>query len=201
MGMPGQAVGQGGQHVLAHVPGHLRQGDHAQGDQHQRDGELGHQGELRRDRDIEQDDRTAHQEHGEGMPHAPQRPDAGCTGQVALARDDGGHRHHVVRVGGMQHPEQEPQDYHRQGLHALLDPTFVNFVGSYAETRAGVKDSSPSRYRSRRGAEAQSLAERSKHATRSPASWCADWSAVLVPRQNVRSLRSARHASAVRRTP
>ena len=48
-----------------------------------------------------------------------ERADHRGTAQGALAADDGGHRHHVIGVGGVAHPEEEAE--HHQGEQRCHD--------------------------------------------------------------------------------
>jgi hypothetical protein len=46
---------------------------------------------------------------GEGVAGAPERADDRGAAQGALAADDGGHGDDVIGIGGVAHPEEEPE--------------------------------------------------------------------------------------------
>jgi hypothetical protein len=53
------------------------------------------------------------------MPETPQDPDQRRIADRPLAADDRRNRNHVIRIGGVAHPEKEPQRGERQeGEHA-----------------------------------------------------------------------------------
>ena len=79
----------------------------AQHNQHESHGKLHRQSDSRRNYDIEKNDQRTDCENGEGMPDAPENSRERCLEEIALPAHDRRHRDHVVRVGGVTHPQKK----------------------------------------------------------------------------------------------
>jgi len=86
----------------------------SQQDQHQADGQLHSEAEPRRNHHSEKNDRRAHQKNRDGMPQSPQHSDQSRVTYAALAANNRGDGDHVVRVGGMPHPQEKSERDNRE---------------------------------------------------------------------------------------
>ena len=97
---------------------HPRQGENAEQDQHDADGEFHRQTEPWRDHDPEHDDRRADRHDRQGVPDAPGGADQRRARHAALATDDRRNGDHMVGVGRMPHPEEEAEQQEGQDVQA-----------------------------------------------------------------------------------
>ena len=97
---------------------HPCQGENAEQDQHDADGELHRQTEPWRDDDLEHDDRHADRHDRDGVPDAPGGADQRRARHAALATDDRRNGDDMVGVGRMPHPDEEAE---KQEGHKVQD--------------------------------------------------------------------------------
>jgi hypothetical protein len=88
---------------------HPCQGENAEQDQYDADGELHRQTEPWRDDNLEHDDRHADRRDRDGMPDATGGADQRRARYAALATDDRRNGDHMVGVGRMPHPDEEAE--------------------------------------------------------------------------------------------
>ena len=71
-------------------------------------------GHSRGEDDVHGEQEPARERECRHVTETPERAHQRAGSQAALARDDGGHRHEVIRIGRVLQPEDEPQRDGRQ---------------------------------------------------------------------------------------
>ena len=111
-------VGRDGENATHRVA----QAQRAEHHQHHRHEQLEAGRHADRHAAAERHDERAGDRQREGVPDAPQEPDARAGREAALARDDRRHRHHVIGIGRMLKPEREAEQNRRDdGIHGHSD--------------------------------------------------------------------------------
>ena len=111
---------RGGRERLGHPARESSKVQNSQQDQHQPDRQLHGESEPRRNHHSEKNDRRAHQKNCDGMTQSPQHSDQSRVTYAALPAHNRGDGDHVVRIGGMPHPQEKSQrDNGEQSDHLL----------------------------------------------------------------------------------
>ena len=79
----------------------------AEQNEHQSHGQLHAEAEAGGNHNLEEDDGDADDEDGERVAKAPHGADKSGLADVPLFADDGGHRDHVIGIGGVAHSEDK----------------------------------------------------------------------------------------------
>jgi glycine C-acetyltransferase len=102
---------------------HPGQVQNAEQNQHQPDGQLHREADARWNDNVEQNNRGADTEDGDGVANPPQHANHARLPDAPLPADDRGNGNHMVGVRGMAHAEDKSQtDNCQQIHHAALSP-------------------------------------------------------------------------------
>src|SRR2546430_2347599 len=115
---------------------HDEEVEQTQHDHHHRHCELEREAEPRIERDLERDDRAAHEQKGDGVSQTPNRSDAGRPGDGSLATDYRRDSHDVIGIGRMSHPQHQARYESEEQAHLG--------AASFAEASLAVASTSPS---------------------------------------------------------
>mgnify|MGYP001798515672 CR=1 FL=1 len=81
-----------------------------QENEHERHAKLEAQPEPRRDDDPEQNNRSTHHQQGETVTEPPVDASQSGAPDAALSANDRSHRHDMIGIRGVSHPEEETQE-------------------------------------------------------------------------------------------